>query len=372
MYDHKTKIVATVIITAIILTLFTLFVSSEDAPRTSARAAALYIPETDTFVCSKNMNERLGMASTTKIMTALISLERLMPDSTVRVDPRAVGTEGSSVYLESGETMSAEDLIYSLMLRSANDAAAALAYEISGSIEDFAALMNERARSLGLSDTSFKNPHGLDEEGHYTTAHDLAIITAEAMKNEAFRKIVSTYKKNVTGSCAVRLVVNHNKLLRSYDGAIGVKTGYTKRCGRSLVGAAERDGLTLISVTIDAPNDWSDHKRLLDYGFMRFHKIILPDSDGYEQRLPVVDGIKKCVAVGLKQKFSYIYEGDEPDFKENVILDRFAVAPLRRGDVLGKITYSLDGNIIGECEIIALEDIAKTPKKRATFDIFNK
>jgi D-alanyl-D-alanine carboxypeptidase len=162
------------------------------------------------------------------------------------------------------------DLLFGLMLRSANDAAAAIAYEISGSIEAFADKMNEKAESLGLTDTHFTNPHGLDDKEHYTTARELAIITGEALKNDTFLQIVSTKKQIITNSDGEsRLLINHNKLLNMYENTIGVKTGFTKKSGRCLVGAAERDGVRLITVTINAPDDWKDHTALFDYGFSK-------------------------------------------------------------------------------------------------------
>ena len=239
---RKLKYIAAVLISIQFALLLPLKVFASSELNLSAKSAVLYEPTTGEFLYEKNANLRLGMASTTKIMTALIALESLDLDQEIAVDDRAIGIDGSSIYLERGEIMGAEELIYSLMLRSANDAAEALAYEISGSIEAFCELMNEKAHSLGLENTSFKNPHGLDAKEHFTTAHDLAIISAEALKNQKFKEISSTYKKVVESNFQTRTLVNHNKLLKMYDGCIGVKTGYTQACGRSLVGAAERDG----------------------------------------------------------------------------------------------------------------------------------
>ena len=273
MNNHREKLFAVLIIAALIFSLFTIYAYSAQKQeiRLSAKAAALYNPEDGTFIYTKNENERLSMASTTKIMSAIVAIENSDLNKVIRVDDRAIGIEGSSIYLKNGEELSIESLLYALMLRSANDAAAALAYEISGSIEDFASLMNEKADELGLCDTSFENPHGLDAENHYTSAHDLAIISAYAISNPTFKKISATQKTKITSSLETRILINHNKLLSLYDGCIGIKTGYTKRSGRSLVSAAERDGHTLISVTINAPDDWSDHKKLLDYGFSKIY-----------------------------------------------------------------------------------------------------
>lgn len=369
MYQGKERIIALVVLTVLILSLFAVDVFSDGPPSLSAKAAALYEPRTERFVYMKNPNERLPIASTTKIMTALIALESLEPNELIAVDSRAIGIDGSSIYLKEGEILSAEDLIYALMLRSANDAAEALAYKIAGSVEDFADMMNKRAKEMGLEDTCFKNPHGLDADGHYTTAHDLAIISANALKNSKFLQISSTYKKTIQSNFEERLLVNHNKLLRSYDGCIGVKTGYTKKSGRSLVGAAERDGLMLISVTIDAPDDWSDHKKLLDYGFSILHSITPISKGEFTYSLPVLNGDKDKINVENDKSIKIIYEGNNPDFTKEIYLDKYAVAPIKSGDVLGRIDIKQNGKVIDSTQIIATEDVNEI-KKRSIFDIF--
>ena len=269
MKYNKEKIITLLIAATLIFSLFTIYAYSAKIPemKLSAKAAALYDLQNESFVFSKNEHARLPMASTTKIMTAIVTIENSSLDKTVTVDDRAIGIEGSSIYLTKGETLSIEDLLYALMLRSANDAASALAYEISGSVEDFALLMNNKARSLGLSNTNFENPHGLDSKNHYTSAHDLAIICAYAMRLPEFVEICSTHKKEIVSSSQTRILLNHNKLLSMYEDCIGIKTGYTKKSGRSLASAAEKDGKTLICVTINAPDDWNDHKKLYNYGF---------------------------------------------------------------------------------------------------------
>ena len=269
MKDHRDRIITVLIVATLIFSLFTIYAYSAKIPemKLSARSAVLYDLYNERFVFEKNENERLPMASTTKIMTAIVTVENTQLDREVTVDDRAIGIEGSSIYLTKGETLTVEALLYALMLRSANDAAAALAYEISDSIEDFALLMNDKARSLGLSDTNFDNPHGLDSENHYTTAHNLAIICAHAMKIPKLVEICSTPKKEIVSSTQKRLLLNHNKLLSMYEGCIGIKTGYTKKSGRSLASAATKGERTYICVTINAPDDWNDHKKLYNYAF---------------------------------------------------------------------------------------------------------
>ena len=358
MKYNSTRLVALLLTVAAAFTAFTVYVFSSDKPTVSAEAAALYEPESRTFIYEKNLHKRLPMASTTKILTALIALERLAPDQMITVDDRAVGTDGSSIYLEYGETIDAESLVYALMLSSANDAAEALAYEIAGSIDDFCVLMNEKAVSLGAMDTSFKNPHGLDAKGHYTTAHDLALLTAKALENETFVKVCSTYKKTVTSSLKERTLVNHNKLLNMYDEAIGVKTGYTTLSGRSLVGAARKDGITLITVTIDAPDDWNDHIRLLNYGFNNIKCEILLKENEFSKEIPVISGKSGQVKITNKKEIKITYT-KKTKIKEHVELNRYFPAPIKAGDVLGRIYYTDGDKTIAESELIALEDVEK-------------
>ena len=232
-------------------------------PQVSAKSAALLDGATGTCLYEQNGDQRALIASTTKIMTGLLVCEAGEPERSVTVPDAAVWVEGSSMYLKSGETLTRRELLYGMMLHSGNDAALTLAISVSGSEAAFVRQMNLRARALGLTQTHFANPHGLDSGENYSTALDLAQLARAALQNEAFRTVVSTK----TVSCAGRTLTNHNKLLWRYDGCIGVKTGYTRHAGRILVSAAERDGRQLIAVTISDPDDWRDHAALLDYGF---------------------------------------------------------------------------------------------------------
>ena len=232
-------------------------------PQVSAKSAALLDGTTGECLYEKNGDQRALIASTTKIMTGLLVCEAGDLDRTVTVPETAAGTEGSSMYLKSGETLTRRELLYGMMLHSGNDAALTLAISISGSEAAFVRQMNRRACALNLTQTHFANPHGLDSGENYSTALDLARLAQAALQNEQFRAVVST--KTIT--CAGRTLTNHNKLLWRYDGCIGVKTGYTKHAGRILVSAAERNGQQLIAVTIADPDDWRDHAALLDHGF---------------------------------------------------------------------------------------------------------
>ncbi len=251
-------------------------------PSISADGAALLSASTGELIYGKSSDVLLPMASTTKIMTALTVLESGLPLSDVVTIPReAVGVEGSSIYLFEGEKITVRDLLYGLLLESGNDAATALAIATSGSESAFVELMNEKARSLGLTRTAFKNPHGLSAEGHATTAYELGLITVAALKNETFSEIVATKSYNTTPVSEAypsHYFVNHNRLLRMLPGANGVKTGYTLASGRCLVSSACRDGDTYIAVTLGCRNDWKAHTEMLEFAFARYRHVTLAEK----------------------------------------------------------------------------------------------
>ncbi len=289
------KRIAVIVLSIILSLAAVLHTAAASVPGTSAQSSVLLEANERKVLCAKNADAKMAMASTTKIMTALVAVEHCPVSKEITVAPDAVGVEGSSVYLFAGEVLTLSDLLYSLLLASANDAAAAIAIEIGGSIEGFCELMNAKARELGLTSTNFTNPHGLYDEEHYTTAHELAIITAEALSNDTLRNIFATKKITVTPPRGnARVLVNHNKMLSLYPGAIGVKTGFTKKSGRCLVSAAERDGLTLICVTLNAPDDWRDHTALLDWGFDSFNMTELCRAGQLSFSLPVAPSIRSA------------------------------------------------------------------------------
>ncbi len=333
-------------------------------PSVSAESAVLIELSSGEVIYSKNADSRLPMASTTKIMTALTALESCDISKKIRVSPQAVGVEGSSVYLYPNESLTLEELMYAMLLESANDAAAAIAIEVGGSIESFAEMMNDKARRMGLEDTHFENPHGLDGETHYTTAHELALIAREAFSNEIFKKIVSTQKKTIplNETEGVRLLINHNKLLRSYEGAVGIKTGFTKKSGRCLVSAATRDGLTFIAVTLNAPDDWRDHTELLDYGFSLYEARTLCEIGSFSYIMPAVGGDGDHVMLENTQKITLVMPRSATDIKCVVELPRFCYAPVHSGDVLGKLVFYLDGEKIAESDIAAKTSISQISK----------
>lgn len=330
----------------------------------SAKSAVLYDAGGAGVLWEKNAHERLPMASTTKIMTALVALENLPLDTVVSIPAAAVGVEGSSVYLCEGEKQTLEALLFALMLESANDAATAIAIAVAGSVEAFAQLMNRRAESMGLHDTHFVNPHGLDDPEHYTTACDLAVITAEALKNPDFRRIAGTYRTSMPlgDTPGARLLINHNRLLRSYPGAIGGKTGFTKKSGRCLVSAAERDGLRLVAVTLSAPDDWSDHEHMLDYGFDSYESLCLADAGELEYAISVSGGEQNTVLASNPCDVRVTLPRERGEITVSTELSRIAEAPVQRGDTLGRVVWECDGKEIASADICAEFNAAKSQR----------
>lgn len=310
-------------------------------PSVSAKGAVLIEAESEEILFEKNAHLPMGPASTTKIMTALVAAEHGDPNRVFTVPKEAVGVEGSSVYLTEGEKLTLRELLYALLLASANDAAVAIAVCVAGSEANFCRLMNEKAKAMGLVSTRFENPHGLYHEEHYTTAYELARIAAEALRNPLLRQIVSTYKATIPsgGVPNARLLVNHNKLLRSYDGAIGVKTGFTKKTGRTLVSAAERDGMTLIAVTLDAPDDWRDHTALLDYGYDTYERITIAEAGALSLSAPVTGGVCDSVTLTNSEPLSLLVpKGTIPPPLLVERTCRFLFAPVAAGESCGYVS----------------------------------
>lgn len=317
----------------------------------SAQSYALVDADTGRVIAQGNGSQRLPMASTTKIMTALVAIESGDLERTIEVPVSAAGVEGSSMYLEAGEMLPLRDVLYGLMLASGNDAAMCVA-EVCGGLEPFVSRMNERAEQMGLTDTHFDNPSGLDGETHYTTALELAKIASEALKNETFRKIVST-KTYTTGT---RTLVNHNKMLSRYEGAIGVKTGFTKKSGRCLVSAAERNGRTLVAVTLHAPDDWADHTALLDSGFAQLEERLLYAQGASVWEVPVITGVQDSVAVQTTEPVSaFLFEGEQPE----VVIQgaKFVYAPVQAGKQYGTLEWKSRGKVLASCPLVYAEDV---------------
>ena len=331
----------------------------------SAQSAVLIDARDGRVLYEKDADTPRPMASTTKIMTAVVALESCDVSEIIEIADEAVGVEGSSIYLQKGEHMTLLELLYALLLQSANDAAVAIAVGVGGSVGNFADMMNEKATSLGLTSTHFENPNGLDADGHVTTARELALLTAYALKNPIFAEIVATYKRKISGpNGTVRLVVNHNKLLNMYDGCVGVKTGFTKKSGRCLVSAACRESLTLVSVTLSAPDDWRDHTAMLNYGYENYCCEILCDEGGFIEALPVVGGVQDSLLCANCDYVAATLPRDHGEITVDVQLPQMIYAPVSAGDIVGHVTYKCDGKVIGETDIKAAYNIEQIKFKK--------
>lgn len=313
----------------------------------SARRAYVLDAVSGRELFSRNEDQRSLIASTTKIMTALIICEQCNVLDRMRIPKEAVGIEGSSMYLKEGEVLTLQELLYGLMLSSGNDAAVALAIYCGGTVEGFAELMNDKARILGLTGTHFENPNGLDNPGHYSTARDLAVLAAYAMKNPIFYKTVSAKSVKVGERC----LTNHNKLLWKLEGADGVKTGFTKAAGRILVSSATRQGRRIIGVTIDAPDDWNDHCQLLNEGFTRYQNRQIVQAGQCVGTLTVLGGESGCVQVLAAENFSYALAQEESPV---LVLPGpgFVYAPAVAGADAGFVYVLINGNAIGKVPVV--------------------
>ena len=313
----------------------------------SAEKAILLDAVTGRVIFEKNGDQQSLIASTTKIMTALVVCEQCNVLDRMRIPKEAVGIEGSSMYLKEGEVLTIQELLYGLMMSSGNDAAVALAIYCGGTVEGFAELMNDKARVLGLDGTHFTNPHGLDSPGHYSTARDLATLAAYAMQNPIFYKTVSA--KTVT--IGERCLRNHNKLLWQVEGADGVKTGFTKAAGRILVSSATREGRRLIAVTINAPDDWHDHAALMEDGFRRYSVRRIVTRGQQMGWMEIVSGEGSRAMLLADGDFDYAVADDE---KIELVLPKpgFAYAPVAAGADAGYAYVTIDGNPVGKIPLV--------------------
>ena len=328
----------------------------------SARKAIVLDGVTGRTLYEKNADEESLIASTTKIMTALVVCEQCNVLDRVRIPKEAVGIEGSSMYLQVGEVLTIQELLYGLMLHSGNDAAVALAIYCGGTVEGFAELMNDKARQLGLEHTHFMNPHGLDCPDHYSTARDLAVLAAYAMENPIFARTVST--KTVTISN--RSLRNHNKLLWQVKGADGVKTGYTKAAGRILVSSACRQGRRLICVTIDDPNDWSDHSTLLEDGFSRFRIRQVIQKGEILSTEEVEGGQSDSVQIVAGEDFSFAMTDDE---QIQIVLPGagFVYAPVAQGQEAGYAYLCIEDTVIGKVPLLYGQTVEQKQTEKKSF-----
>ena len=325
----------------------------------SAEKVILLDANTGRVLYEHNADSQSLIASTTKIMTALVVCEQCNVLDRVRIGRQSVGIEGSSMYLREGEVLTVQELLYGLMLHSGNDAAVALAIYCGGTVEGFAELMNDKARLLGMDSTHFVNPNGLDAPGHYSTARDLAVLAAYAMDDPIFRQTVSCKSVRV----GERYLTNHNKLLWSVEGADGVKTGYTRAAGRILVSSATRNGRRLICVTINAPDDWKDHAALLEQGFSGFRPHTLISEGQCLGTVEVAGGRQGSVRLLAKEDFLFALAPGERFWVE-LPGPGFVYGPVAKGQSAGYAHVILDGAAVGKVELSYGDTVELEPEPR--------
>lgn len=320
------------------------------APGVSAASAVLMDGDTGRVLFEKDSHTRRPIASITKLMTALVALESGHSlEETVTVAPEWAGAEGSSLYLRPGEEVSLEELLYGLMLRSGNDAALAIAGYCGGTVEDFVARMNEKARELGMVNTGFANPNGLDAEGHRSTAYDMALLARACLENKTLAQIAAT--KSIT--LGTRSFTNHNKLLWRYEGCVGLKTGYTEKSGRTLVSAARRDGVTLICVTLNAPSDWADHTALFDWGFANYEARSLSQAGERVGQLPVAGGLIPACPVVVGADLSAALAPGETVEAVYELTETTLTAPVSAGTKVGEMVFYVNSEELARAPLIA-------------------
>jgi D-alanyl-D-alanine carboxypeptidase/D-alanyl-D-alanine carboxypeptidase (penicillin-binding protein 5/6) len=367
------KKIISILLILIIPMSFPLFASADAQPQLSAKSAVLMNADNGEILYAKGENDKRPMASTTKIMTALITLETAAVNNRiVTITDNMVRVEGSSMGLMPGNKLSLKSLAAGMLLVSGNDAANSAAIAIGGSTKAFAELMNKRAKELNMTDTHFVTPSGLDDEEHYTTARDLAVLAAAAMKNPDFAEIACEKSMSVQfiSPDQTRRLTNHNKLLSMYSGCVGVKTGFTKKAGRCLVSSAEKNGVHLVAVTLNASDDWNDHEKMLNYGFSKLISCPVDDS-GYSVTFPVVGGTSNNVVIHGSVQNSIVVNIDEaPNIKRTVELPAFVYAPVEAGQVLGTVRYTVGSKTVATTELIAVGQVAKLEIPKNIFEIF--
>ena len=332
---------------AAVLILFSSFPCQSLAISTSASSAILMDVDSGRVLYEQNADARMLIASTTKILTALVAIEEGNLSDTVTVSRQAALTEGSAMYLQEGEQLTLETLLYGLMLCSGNDAAVAIAEHVGGSQEKFVSMMNRRAKELGMENSSFANPNGLDEEGHYSTARDMALLACAAADNETLMRIASTKSITIGG----RTMANHNKLLRYMDGCTGLKTGFTKAAGRTLVSCAQQNGQRLAAVTLQDGNDWADHQALYEYGFSTYPARYFAKLGQPVEQAAVAGGAVSSVTLVAAKNFAWPV-GPGEEVTTSVRLDAPLTAPLSAGQQVGEAVFTLNGRELGRVALL--------------------
>lgn len=343
----------------------------KNEPSVSASSCALLCVNNGEFLMKKASDKKMAMASTTKILTSLLALEQSSADNTVVTITKDMYAEGSSMYLKEGYKLTLKDLACGMMTVSGNDAANAVALTLADSIEDFAKLMNSKAQQIGMKNSSFATPSGLDDENHYSTAEDMAHLMEYAMANDAFADIASKKSIKVTFKNPEDTSItysNHNRLLSLYEYCNGGKTGFTKKAGRCLVTSAEKDGIKLIAVTLSAPDDWNDHIKMYEYGFSQLEALTAEETD-FSGEIPLVGSAENNVKVSTFSDTTIaVPAGQKDKIKKTVFMPRFLYAPVEKGQIVGRVVYTLNGKEIARCDISAESRCEYLPREENFFE----
>ncbi len=334
----------------------------------SAKAAVVVNAETGEVIFAQNENERLPMASTTKVMTALLLCENCNLEEEIITTKEMVTVEGSSMGLLEGDKVSFEALLYGMMLPSGNDAATTAAIAMSGSLESFALLMNKKAAEIGMDNSNFVTPSGLDAKKHYSTAKDMAKLAVYAMKNPIFKAVVATKSKTLWygNPPYKRTIKGHNKILDIYDGGNGIKTGYTSKSGKCLISSAERDGKKVIAVTLNDSSTWANHSKLLDFGFERLLPKTLSLSKDQEM-LDIFAGDAEFAYLEAETQDVYLTAGEIEKLRYEIKLPRFIFAPIKAGEKVGKIEFYIGEKLYKTLDIKAQKNVNKADYKKESF-----
>ncbi|MTI81423.1 MAG: D-alanyl-D-alanine carboxypeptidase [Firmicutes bacterium] len=352
-----------IIITILITQLLIIQVAQAEEPTIVGEAAILIDAENGQVLYEKNADKHMYPASTTKMLTAIVALERSNLNDVVTVSDNAAGTPGSSIWVKEGEQLTMEDMVYALMLNSANDVGVAIAEHISGNVEQFSLTLNEKAREIGAKNTHFTNPHGLPDEEHYTTARDLALIGRYSMQNAVFSKIVNTKTKSITRQDPddLKYLISHNRLLWNYESTIGIKTGYTTKARQCIVAAASKDGRKLIAVVLKSQyrNVWTDAIKLFDYGFEEFEKKLLVSKGSIIDKTPVKYSEQEVPLLAQEAIYYNFPKEYQPQIKRKVIYQQEAEAPLKKGIQLAEVQIYDRTKQIATTELITAVEVER-------------
>lgn len=376
------KKTVSIILSFILMFSFSLNIQAKEQPEVKALGAVLMDMDTGRILWGKNENEPLAMASTTKIMTAIIAIESGKLDETITVSKRAQSAPEVKMGIKEGEQYTLKDLLYAMMLSSYNDTAVAISEHLGGTVENFCETMTEKAKDLGCTDTVFKTPNGLDLENHHSTAKDMAIITAYALKNDIFRKVIKTPAYTVKGTRTFD-VTNKDRLLTEYEGAIGVKTGFTGKAGHCFVGAAKRNGITLISVVLGSgwgttgkEQKWIDTKNILNYGFENFSSIDIVKSGDSTGNVPVTMSKSEFISTEMCENLSLpLNDIEKENIMINILLPDSIEAPIKKDTIIGKAEIIINGKKEKEINIKTSENVQRNDiynSSKKIFDIWQK